>query len=319
MEHEPTLLSRVLRHIEQLEPIIQRFRDRIVFFEGMLVGNWGEMHGSRFLTQKSMPLLSDALARSAAGIVRAVRRPAQWRMLNSAPPREDCMMALYNDAIFGSDTDLGTYAPESCDSEEWKQPWQIERELDFEDRLGAFVPQCGEAVCGEAYEEKHTLESTVQRLQKMHMTSLNSTYDERILNVWRNWTWRGKGVWHGINGYDYIGRHLGYRFCVMAAAASFVESLCDVTLTIRNDGFSGFYQEAEALLVLTDESGDRSEYLTDWDARAWKSGQNQSLSWRISGKKGRLYLLVRRKWDHALIRLANPSTEDGMVPIGVLK
>ena len=317
-EHEPSLLSRVIMHIEQLGPVIQRFHNRIVFFEGMLVGSWGEMHGSRFLTQKNMLILNDALERRTAGIVRAVRRPVQWRMLHPAPPEVGCRVALYNDAIFGSDTDLGTYAAAGCDSEDWAEPWTAERELEFEEHLGGFVPQCGEAVFGEEC-RNYTLDSTVERLQKMHLTCLNGVYDEKILSLWKEWTWDHPDVWQGMNGYDYIGRHLGYRFYVKDAAVHFGAELCEVTLTIRNVGFSGFYQEAEALLVLTDEAGHRSEYLTDWDARMWKRGENHSISWKIPYRKGRLYLLVRRKWDHEPIRFANLSTEQGLVPIGALK
>lgn len=317
-EHEPTLLSRVLRHIEQLEPILQSFKNRIVFFEGMLVGNWGEMHGSRFLTQNNMLLLNDALSHSAAGIVRAVRRPVQWRMLNSAPPAEGCTVGLYNDAIFGSDTDLGTYAPEDCDSEDWCSPWRAGRELNFEKQLGEFVPQCGEAVYAEECQDL-SLDYTVKRLSRMQLTCLNGVYDGRLLNLWRKWTWTHSGEWLGMNGYDYIGRHLGYRFCVRGASARFSAQHCELTLTITNDGFAGFYQEAEALFVLMDEAGNRTEHLTDWDVRGWKSGQRQSLNWKIPCREGKLYLYVRRKWDNAPIRFANPSTEDGMVLIGFLK
>lgn len=316
--HEPTLLSQVLRHIEQLEPALQEFRNRIVFFEGMLVGNWGEMHGSRFLSQKNMLLLSDALSKSAAGIVRAVRRPVQWRMLNTAPPGEGCEVALFNDAIFGSDTDLGTYAPDNSDGEDWCAPWRAESELDFEERLGAFVPQCGEAVYGEDC-LNYTLDYTIERLKKMQLTCLNGVYDEKILSLWRGWTWNHPNEWRGMNGFDYIGRHLGYRFCVRNASARFSAGICEVTLTVSNDGFSGFYQEAEALLVLIDESGDRLEYLTDWDVREWKSGQSNSLTWKVPCREGRLYLFLRRKWDQRTIHYANPSTHDGLVFLGVLK
>lgn len=316
-EHEPTLLSRVLRHIEQLEPVLQKFRNRIVFFEGMLVGNWGEMHGSRFLTQKNMLILSDALSESAAGIVKAVRRPVQWRMLNSDLPDEGCSLALFNDAIFGSETDLGTFAPESYYSEDWGSPWQAERELAFEDRLGAFVPQCGEAVCPEE-SQGLTLNSTVERLRRMHLSCLNGYYDEKLLSLWREWTWAHPDGWCGMNGRDYIGRHLGYRFSVKSASARFNAQLCEVTLSVQNDGFAGFYQEAEALLVLIDEAGNREEHLTDWDAGKWKSGQSHALSYKLPCREGRLYLLLRRKWDQRTIHFANPSTEDGMVLIGVL-
>lgn len=317
-EHEPSLLSRVIAHIGQLEPLIQRYCRRIVFFEGMFIGSWGEMHGSRFLTKDNMLQLNEALAKSTAGIFRAVRRPVQWRMLHQEPPSVETAVALYDDAIFGSDTDLGTFAQENYASEEWEEPWSKERELEFEEQLGAFVPQCGEAVYGEE-DSDYTLESAVERLRRMNLTCLNGVYDEKILNLWKEWNWNAPDVWQGMNGYDYIGRHLGYRFCVRSAEAHAEWRHCRISLTLENVGFSGFYQEAEALLILTDKTGKTREYLTEWDAKALKSGQKQTLTWRIPRREGKIYFSIRRKWDRETVWLSNPSTEKGWVMIEDLK
>lgn len=316
-EHEPTLLSVILGHIEKLGPVMQKFRDRIVFFEGMLVGNWGEMHGSRFLSKKHMLSLNEALEKSAAGVIRAVRRPVQWRMLNDKMPEKGCSLALFNDAIFGSDTDLGTYAPSDTESEKWDEPWSIEREMEFEAALGKFLPQCGEAVCGENY-GKYDLSSTVKRLRKMHLTSLNCAYDEKILNIWKKWSWEEKDAWRGINGYDYIGRHLGYRFCIRGAALRFAADFASITLSVENVGFSNLYQEAEARLLLEDRSGQINEYPTDWDIKEWQSGEAISVTWQIPILPGKLYLSVRRKWDESVIWFADPSTKEGWVLLGEL-
>lgn len=316
--HEPSLLSQVIAHIRQIEPVIQRHRDRIVLFEGMLVGNWGEMHGSHFLTKKNMLLLNEVLAHSMAGILRAVRQPRHWRMLHQSPPAAGTAVGLYNDAIFGSATDLGTFAEEGSETEDWELQWSAERELLFEEQLGAFVPQCGEAVYGDSCQGQD-LPSAAERLQKMHLTCLNGVYDDKILSLWKTWTWDRPDVWRGMNGYDYIGRHLGYRFCVKSAAVRLDEQICEVTLTLQNVGFSGFYQDAEVWLLLMGKDGQKKEYLTDWDIKEWKSGQTFSLTWGIPCCEGMLYLSANRKWDQAPIRFANPSTEQGWVPIGSLQ
>ena len=318
IEHEPSLFSQILAHIKQVEAPIQEYRHRILLFEGMLVGNWGEMHGSRFLAKPYMQALHEALGQTAAGILRAVRQPAHWRILHPEPPSAGTTVALFNDAIFGSDTDLGTFAPEGYESDAWESPWSKERELAFEEQLGEFVPQCGEAVCGEAYPNE-TLASTMERLRRMHLTWLNGVYDARILDLWKQWVWSDADVWQGINGYDYIGRHLGYRFCIRSVAARSKKQVCELTLTVENVGFSGFYQEAEALLLLTDREGRTEEFPTDWDVRAWKSGQTQSLTWQIPCREGKIYLCVRRKWDRQTIRFANPSTAQGQVLLGEWK
>ena len=315
MEHEPSLFTQVLAHIQQLGPILQKYARRIILLEGMLVGNWGEMHGSRFLAKKYMMQLNKALAQSAPDILRSVRRPAQWRLLHQKPPGPGTMVGLFNDAIFGSDTDLGTFAAADSTSDAWEEPWPPERELAFERQLSAFVPQCGEAVLGGAYQTE-TLCSTVERLRQMGMTCLNGVYDENILRHWKDWTWDGPDIWRGMSGYDYIGRHLGYRFCVRSVLARMTGDQCEVTLTIENVGFSGFYQEAEVRLILTGSDGQEREFLTDWDVRDWKSGQTVSLTWRIPCGLGTLWLSARRKWDCETIRFANGGAEQGRVLIG---
>lgn len=315
IEHEPSLFSQVLAHIRQIEPVLQEYRNRIVLFEGMLVGNWGEMHGSHFLTKKNMQLLDEALAHSAAGILRAVRQPRHWRMLHQTSPAAGVSVGLYNDAIFGSDTDLGTFAAGSGDAEDWETQWPVEQELRFEQQLGEFVPQCGEAVYGESY-RAHSLSSTVERLRAMHLTCLNGVYDDRILRIWKEWSWNAADAWQGMNGYDYIGRHLGYRFCIRSAAAKLDEQSCEITVTLQNVGFSGFYQEAEAWLLLIGKDGQKKEYLTDWDIKSWTSGQTHALTWRIPFCEGTLYLSVKRKWDQATIWFANRSTEQGWILLG---
>ncbi len=50
----------------------------------------------------------------------------------------------------------------------------------------------------------------IRELDQMHVSYLNSTYRQEQLNAWKNqsMTWNGET----ISVYDYIGRHLGYRF-----------------------------------------------------------------------------------------------------------
>lgn len=317
VEHEPSVFSQVISHIRQLGDAVMEYAGRILLFEGMLAGNWGEMHGSRFLTKKYMSQLNEAMAQSFPGIMRAVRRPVQWRMLHGEHPGKGTMVGLYDDAIFGSDTDLGTFAVDSGVEADpvWEEPWYAEQELDFEHQLSLFVPQCGEAVYGEAY-SSCTLASTVERLRKMGLSYLNGVYDENILRIWRGWQWNAPDIWQGMNGYDYIGRHLGYRFCVRYVGMRQQGDFCELTLTVENTGFSGFYQEAEVCLILSGGDGEETEYKTDWDVREWKSGQTSSLTWRLPCREGKLWLSARRKWDHEMIRFANVSTEQGRVLVG---
>ena len=321
MERDPAFFDTVRMHLKQLERPLQRFRQHIILFEGMLVGSWGEMHSSKFLSRKHMLQMHEVLDQSAGGIFRAVRRPVQWRMLHQA----DCLEAgetqtgLYNDGIFGSDDDLGTYGSESKETAGWESPWLPEDELEFESRLCDLVPQGGEVVYSKGHEVSSSLEQDTERLKKMRLSYLNCVYDSRLLSIWENWVWNENDVWQDVNGYDYIGRHLGYRFCVRDAQVKFLAGQCKLNLKIENTGYAGFYQEAQICLICVDETGRQLEFETDWDIREWKGGRITSLSWVISECRGMIYLSAKRRWDHRTIYFANRSIEQGWIPIGRLE
>ena len=51
MEREPTLFSIVLTHMRQLGAVVRAYESDILITQGLFIGNWGEMHGSKFLDQ----------------------------------------------------------------------------------------------------------------------------------------------------------------------------------------------------------------------------------------------------------------------------
>ena len=61
MMKEPLTLSMVKRHMEQLGGIVRTYREDILVVQGVFVGNWGEMHGSKFLDDRSLCELIDTL------------------------------------------------------------------------------------------------------------------------------------------------------------------------------------------------------------------------------------------------------------------
>ena len=103
----------------------------------------------------------------------------------------------------------------------------------------------------------------------MHASYLNSIYHPDQLDYWRRETVEEPGCWQGVSGYDYIGRHLGYRFHV----SDISKKKKELQITIRNSGFGNMCEEAECFLVTESGSGKAACKLLDTDARDWKSGQ----------------------------------------------
>lgn len=321
LEKEPDLFSQVEDHLRQLAPLIQTFEDRIVVFQGLLVGSWGEMHQSKFLSTGRIRALEKAFRSDGNGKVwLALRRPVFLRGLAGRGNWAKERLTLFDDAIGGSDTDMGTFGWKRRDEASWEEPWAREDELDFIETFCADAPFGGEAVL--PGEGDGTAPGEILRtLGRMHLSYLNCQHDPRQLARWREQKLRRRDVWNGVSLYDYIGAHMGYRFCVRNAAVK--DGRRVLSVEIENTGFGGLLQEAEAELVCVDSRGTRHSQPLDWDARMWRSGSCAICRAQIKLPPGELYLGLRRKWDGYPIRFANEEaglsaggkTFDGYVPL----
>lgn len=276
MENEPSSIKIVKSHIKQLGSIIcehmskkESLPGKILVHQGLFVGSWGEMHGSKFLSEARMKELSDTFLEATKGSCPiAVRKPVQLRQLScqktASSPLQNASntnFTLFNDAIFGSETDLGTYgtilkSALSENSEREKTSWTREDELSWQQ---SFMQQsfCGGEVLGgmntvsespgNTDYPQRTLDwnQVVADLAKMHVSYLNSIYSKEVLDDWK----AHRIMWNGeeISEYDYIGRHMGYRFTVTQVKISRVSqekkkqtqsqmSKSVIKFTIKNTG-----------------------------------------------------------------------------------
>ena len=82
LEKEPGSIRLVEEHMQQIGEVIREDGDDIFAVQGILIGNWGEMHGSRYLTPDAFRTLTDTMIKAVDGACPvAVRKPAQWREL----------------------------------------------------------------------------------------------------------------------------------------------------------------------------------------------------------------------------------------------
>ena len=99
---EPSDIALVRRHMEQLGGIIGGYERDILVIQGILVGNWGEMHGSRFLDEASVCGLARTWYQVTKGrCYLAVRTPAQWRKIVENKEMEcgiEERLALFNES-----------------------------------------------------------------------------------------------------------------------------------------------------------------------------------------------------------------------------
>lgn len=291
IENEPALLSRVVRHMEQLSPVIMAHRKKILLIQGLLVGSWGEMHTSKFLHPQALESLADVWLES-TDLYLAVRTPAQHRLLSEGG--ENKRLALYNDGLFGSETDMGTYA-------------DYEKDIAYLYERCGHVPNGGEAVSGAGYPEP---EAVIKRLRQLHLSYLNSAHDVKMLDHFRMLRYRGESL------YDYIEAHLGYRFVIRKAEGKLKNGELNLRIEIENTGFGNLCQEALLSLVL-EEDGERREQSLAEDPRRWEPGARVAVEAKLTPRTGViLYLWLRRKWDGKTLQFANQGQKEGLAVLG---
>lgn len=314
-EREPQSVSLVKQHMMQIGKLIQQYAGDILLVQGCLVGSWGEMHGSKFLSPKAMTGLFNTLCQATAGsCYLAVRTPLQWRTILSSAASDPALgkkLAIFNDGIFGSSTDLGTYGTGSRQEDGNLSAWSRVEELFWQSETLRARPNGGEALWGNppvGYEQ------AAKDLAQMHLSYLNSAYDSAQLDYWKKETVQQRGCWNGMSGYAYIGGHLGYRFVirdVRLVKKTFLE------ITVENCGFAELCEEAECTLILEEGDGTHRSRLIDTDARSWASGTKEVLRVALPGGQAmnrcRLFLQLQERRNADVIRFANEDDGERIV------
>lgn len=322
MEREPNSIQRVEEHMRQIGAAVRQYEEQIIVFQGLFVGNWGEMHGSKFLSEDKLKRLALVLRESLGErICMAVRTPSQWRKLYGKEfLQTNHRLSLFDDGMFGSESNLGTYGQKEQAANTWQEPWCREDELEFVSRIGENFPYGGEAVgtdaCG-------NMRAAVEAMKKTHVSYLNSVYDEQCLQRWKRSCWEEADAWQGMNGYDYIGCHLGYRFVIRKIELQSKKEGC-LKVQIENIGFASLREEARLLALFENTNGNREMTAFSVKPGEWKSGEAVKISIPIpelpkdcETMQYRIYLQMQRKGDGRRIYFGNSQTEAG-VYLGML-
>lgn len=320
---EPDTFELVLEHIRQIGEILKSVKHSVFIFQGMLVGSWGEMHDSRFLSPEHLRRMWNCM-REYLGedICLAVRTPSQWRTLKREEDflqKKYSRLSLFDDGILGSLTHLGTFGTMTKEAAGWSGAWTRKEELDFISQITENMP-CGGEVTSRADEECTKLceaDFIINELKKMHLTYLDSTYDMNVLNQWKQMDYTGSGIWQGRSLYEYIGSHLGYRLTVKSVQMKRTWfGKAEFTIEIENTGFGKMFQDAELFLVIENED-QRKEAVVSINLQEISSGTIASGKAVAELAHGKVFLQARRKSDGQSIRFANKNSNENLC-IGLL-
>lgn len=259
---EPQDIGIITGHMEQLGDILKTYKDCIFTLQGLFIGNWGEMNGTRYADQESMRRLTTQLLKSTDETTfLAVRMPAQWRKITgtadiaAADSEVTRRLGLFNDGMLGSESDYGTYSGQTRAEAGETAAWTRAEELAFQEVLCGKVPNGGEVIVDNAFND---LETAIADLRTMHVTYLNENYDKKVLEKWAADTVHTEDCFDGMDGLSYIERHLGYRLLISGAELSqeLGQETAELLVSLRNVGFAPLYRMCDMRIVLCAENGE---------------------------------------------------------------
>ncbi len=252
--------EQLLRHIEQLTPILQKNADVIAWLQAGFIGAWGEWHtstnGLDNLADKQEILfaLLDALPEDR---IVQVRYPSDIIEMFPEPLRSfgesnQARVGFHNDCFLSSETDVGTY--------EKSGELTIERDQAYLANLGRFTPTGGETCA--VFPPRTDCEIAMQEMELLHYTEMNQSYHPRVIKGWQR-----QGC------FEEMQKRLGYR--LLLTSASFNETVnpggsLELTVDLENIGFAPLINPRSAFIVL--DGPERYELALELDPRTWQPG-----------------------------------------------
>ncbi len=317
MEKEPSSFKMVLKHAEQIADFISKNKEKIFLYQGLLIGRWGEMHTSKFTDTEKLKELNAVFEKVLKNdMYRAVRKPVQWRMIRFRTNTDDVKtdnLGIFNDGMFGSDSDLGTFDSTNKGDTSWSKAWNRENETEFIGSIACTVPVGGEALFGEGFVAVNDTSRYISELSKLRVTYLNGHYDEKLIEYWKKTAFIGKGIWGKSSCYDYIGSHLGYRFVIRNVEAEKNGENIILKVKIENSGFADIYKETCLYLAVTGKN--ESTKIFSENLNGCHPGETKEYSIEIPKTTGKVYIYAVYAGEK--IYFANePVSTDGKILLG---
>lgn len=270
---DPTL-EIVLRHIENLKPVLQEYADVILTFQAGFVGVWGEWYYTEnFVFSPKNPedhklrkQVTDAmLAALPAERTISLRTPMFKRMMYAesytdtltvetaynGTPR--ARISGFNDCFGASQNDQGTFS-----GGESREFWKKDSRYTL----------MGGETC--AISQYCKCEASLQDMKDYHWTYLNSMYNGKVLGRWRT-----------DGCMDEIERRLGYRLAlsdVYHTPTAVAGEEFKVALKLQNTGFAAPMNPRAVEFVLVDGKGKKTVIeCNDIDPRYWFAGETVTI------------------------------------------
>ena len=266
-------LDQILKHIQQVGPILKRNSDVIAWVEAGFIGAWGEWHASTNgldddLNAKRSVLfaLLDALP---ADRMVLLRYPVDIITIFPNPLSEDqafsgtyqSRVGFHNDCFLSSFDDEHTYGRDGV--------FAIDSEMNYLSQSSQYVPVGGESC---AYNPPRSdCPTALDEIAQLHFSELNDGWHPDVLDEWER-----QGC------YTDIQNKLGYRFTLIST--TFNEAvrpggILNVDVALKNSGFASLINPRPVYVIL--DGPTRFETLLPVEPRFWASGEQAHIQMRL--------------------------------------
>lgn len=278
---EPKDIEYILKHMDQLSNILKENEKNICIHQGLFIGSWGEMHNSRYLTDRHMYRLAKQLYNCLGESTEiALRCPSYWRMIfKTYQPLNDetaytkfmgARFSLFNDGMLASETDFGTYGSTyGKEATNHSEKWIRKNELEFQNKLCKYVSNGGEVINNCEYNDGG---SAIEDLRVMRVSYLHTDYDKQVLDKWKiSNSGISSSLWKDKSAFEYISAHLGYRFVINDVNMKSARNRgLKVIIKLINTGFAPSYHKFDVKLLIRNITyTDFEEFELDVDTRKW--------------------------------------------------
>ena len=267
-------LPRVLSHLAQLKPLLQRNEDVIAFVQAGFIGAWGEWHTSsnNLTAPESRARIKDALldATPATRFVQFRYPPYIQVWAPKLPPMGAALdgafrIGFHNDCFLASDTDVGTY-DENADRRALQRQYS-----DAQGDLAPFGAETCNPADDPAPRPRTACADILAEGARYNLTYLNDGYYRRLFHD----NWRKQGCMAEVR------RRMGYRFALVSVShpATIAQGgALPISIVVRNLGWARLYNPRPVEILLRDRKSGavRRVRAQGADPRRWLPGAETS-------------------------------------------
>ena len=275
----------VLKHVEQLAPVLSKNTDVIVALEMGMHGAYGEMHSDTSITYDRVAEATNLMLRSTPPELKILTRTGNYsakvlgfdnwgvdfhidgeKFAEIAKAKGDTMyrVGMFNDGYLGTQYDYGTWGAD-C-----KMSICREEGVAWLEKYGINTPYGGEALTTpNGYEVINTPEFLAYEGFRTHTSYLNIQWNNNLIDSWKKSHFNGKDFEYdgtkidSLTGFKYINDHLGYRFVLRESWITdkvSADGVFKAKLRIQNVGFGNLTRKMKASLYV---NGYRQEGMLD--------------------------------------------------------